>query len=98
MMDARVGVDFPAAQRELTRLDAVAEAEEAFRGAIAGDERRVALVHVARDELCRVRVGARNEHRWHIRDVGRETSCRQRALELSDRDEDLAAEVAALLL
>ena len=80
------------------RLDAGRDAEEALRRALAGDERRVALVDVARQQRRRVGVGPRDHERRHVENVGREPGREQRPDELAGRHEHLAAEVAALLL
>ena len=66
--------------------------------ALAGEERAVALVDVARQQRRRVGVGAGDDERRHAEHVGREPRRQQRADELAGRDEHLAAEVAALLL
>ena len=67
-------------------------------GALAGDERAVALVDVGGQQLRRMRIGAAQQHRRHALDVGRETGGVQRADVLRDRHQHLAAEMAALLL
>ena len=74
------------------------DAEEALGGALARQERVVALVDVAGDERGREGVGAGLEDRRHAADVGRQARRGERALELRGRHEHLAAEVAALLL
>ena len=81
-------------------LDAVFDVEEALRrpAALAVDKRLVAFVHVGRDERGRVGVGAGDEDGRHAGHVGREAGRVQLADELARRDEDFAAEVAALLL
>ena len=71
--------------------------EVALGCALAGEELVVTLVDVARDERGAERVGARDEDRRHLADVGREPRRGQRAHELARRDEHLAAEMAALL-
>ena len=48
------------------RLDARADAVEALRRALAGEERAVALVDVAGEQRRRVGVGARDEERRHV--------------------------------
>ena len=80
------------------RLDAAGDAEEALGRALARQELAVALVDVARDQRRGERIGARDEHGRHVRDVRRETRRSERALELRGRHQHLAAEVAALLL
>ena len=62
------------------------------------EERLVGRIDVARQQRGAERVGARDEHRRHVEDVGREPRGDQRPDELARRDEHLAAEVAALLL
>ncbi len=80
------------------RLDSRRDAEEALGRALAGDELAVALVDVAREQRRRERVGARDEDRRDVEDVGGEPRGDERADELARRHEHLAAEVAALLL
>lgn len=80
------------------RLDAVLGAVEAFPGALAGDERLVALVDVGGDQRGRLGVGTGDHHRGNISHIGREPSRRQSADVLLGRDQHLAAQVAALLL
>src|SRR6202023_2189563 len=80
------------------RLEAVTHAVEALGGALARQERRVALVDVAREELRRVGVRAREQHRRPPADVCREPRSYQRADELARRHEHLAAEMATFLL
>ena len=58
----------------------------------------VALVDVAREQRRAERVGARDEQRRHVADVGGQARGDERADELARRDEHLAAQVAALLL
>src|SRR5690242_8101311 len=76
---------------------AVLEAEEALRRAFAGQELVVAFVDVRGDELRALRVGAGDENGRNTADVG----CEPSSVEIADRrlgrNEDLAAEVAALL-
>ena len=69
-----------------------------FGGALAGDERTVALVDVGGQQLRRVRVGAAQQHGRHALDIGGEPRGVQRADVLRDRHQHLAAEMAALLL
>ena len=57
----------------------------------------VALVDVAGEQLCAIRIGARDQQGRHAHDVGGETRGIERADELLDRDQHLAAEMAALL-
>ena len=77
---------------------AALDAEVALGRALAGDERVVALVDVAREERRAERVRARDEHRRDVADVGGQARGDERADELARRDEHLAAQVAALLL
>ena len=74
------------------------EAEEAFGRPLAGQERLVALVDVGGDQLRALRIGAGDEDGRDSADVGREP----RGVEVADRglgrDQDLAAQVAALFL
>ena len=87
-----------AARDAMVEAGAVLQAEEAFGRPLAGDERPVALIDVAGDELGAFGVGAGDEDRRHAADVGGEP----RGVEVADRrlgrDQHLAAEVAALLL
>src|SRR5690606_2037937 len=78
-------------------VDAGPRAVEALDRALAEDERTVALVDVGRDEIRRVRVGARDEHRRHAEHVGRERCRRELADRLRGRHQHLAAHVTALL-
>ena len=70
----------------------------AFGGALAGDELAVALVGVAEEQGGVAGVGAGDEERGHVEDVGGEARRGQGAEELRRGDEHLAAHVAALLL
>ena len=79
-------------------LEAVAHVEEALGRALAGDERGVGLVHVARQKPRRESVGAADHDCRDAADVGREPGGDERADVLGGRDEHLAAEVAAFLL
>ena len=74
------------------------EAEEAFGRALAGDEFAVALVDVGGDELRALGVGARHHQRGDAGHVGGEPRRGQVALMRGGRDQNLAAEMAALLL
>ena len=78
--------------------DPVVDAEESLGRALAGDEGAVCLVDVAGQQLRRQRVGAGNEQRRHVEDVGRQPRRDQRAHELRAGHEDLAPEMPALLL
>ena len=69
-----------------------------FRCALARAELAVDLVDVARQQRGRERVGARDDERRHVGDVGGEAGGDERADVLGGRHEHLAAEVAALLL
>ena len=80
------------------RLDAGLDAEEPLGRALAGEELAVALVDVAREQRRGQRVGARDEDRRHVEDVGREPRGDERAHELARGNQHLAAEMAALLL
>ena len=87
-----------AARDAMVEAGAVLQAEEALGRALAGQERPVALVDVAGDELGALGVGAGDEDGRHAADVGGEP----RGVEVADRrlgrDQHLAAEMAALLL
>ena len=62
------------------------------------DELVISFVDVAREQRRAERVRAGHDHRRDVADVRRETSGRKGADELPRRDENLAAEVPALLL
>ena len=79
-------------------VEAGAHAVEALARALAGGERPVALVDVARQQVGREGVGAGDDHRRHAGDIRRQPCRVQRADVLLRRHEHLAAEVAALLL
>src|SRR5205085_311756 len=78
------------------KAGAVLQAEEPLGRPLAGDERAVALVDVAGDELRAFRIGAGDDDCRDTAYIGREAS----RIEVADgrlgRDEDLATEVAAL--
>ena len=80
------------------RVEPRRDAVEAFARALAGRERLVALVDIAREQVGRECVGAGDDHRGHVRDVGGEPSGVQGADVLLRRHQHLAAEVPALLL
>ena len=80
------------------RLDPVPHPVEPLRGARPGEERLVPLVHVRGQQRGRVRVGARDHQRRHAAHVGGQPGGVQRLDVLAGRDEDLSAQVAALLL
>ena len=77
-----------------SRLHAV----EALARPRAGREARVALVDVRREQRGRERVGARDDERRDAEHVGRQARRGQRPDELLGRDQDLAAQMPALLL
>ena len=79
-------------------LQTVLDVVEALRGALAGDERLVALVDVGGDQGGGLGVGAGDDDGRDVGDVGREPGRGEGADVLLGRDEHLAAEVAALLL
>ena len=79
-------------------VDAVADAEEALRRALAGAELAVDLVDVARQQRGGEGVRARHDQRRHVADVRGEPRRDERADVLGGGNEHLAAEVAALLL
>ena len=80
------------------RLDSGLDAEEALGGALTRQKLAVALVHIAREQRRRQRVGTSDENRRHVEHVGREPSGDERADEVARRDEHLPAQVTALLL
>ena len=77
-----------------TRLDA----EETLGGSVVGDERAVALIDVGGQQLRRLGVGAAQQDGVHTFHVGRQAGGVQGADVLADRHQDLAAQMAALLL
>ena len=78
-------------------LDAALVAEEAFLGALAGDERAVGFVDVGGEQERAVGVGARDHQRGDVEHVGREPRRDQLLDRLLRRHQHLAAHVAALL-
>ncbi len=80
------------------RGHAVLHPVEALGGALAGRELGVTLVDVAGQQVGRERVRAGDDQGGGVRDVGGEAGRVEGADVLGGRDEDLAAEVAALLL
>ena len=79
-------------------FESVCDLVEAFGGALTGDELLVALVDVRGHQRGCFGVGAGDDEAGHVLDVGREAGGVEGADVLRGRDEDLAAEVAALLL
>src|SRR5207249_2208463 len=79
-------------------FDPVADLVEALGGALTGNKLPVPLVDVGSDQGCRLGVGARDDDGRGSGDVGGQAGRVQRADVLLAGDEDLAAEVAALLL
>ena len=80
------------------RLEAVLDPVEAFLGPLTGDERLIALVDIGGDQRGGLGVGAGDDDRRHVGDVGRQAGRGQGADVLLGRDQHLATEVAALLL
>ncbi|CUJ65274.1 Uncharacterised protein [Achromobacter xylosoxidans] len=78
-------------------VDAGAGAEEAFHGALAGDERAVVVVDVAGHQVGGVGVGAGQQHGGRAHHVGRQARRDQLGHGLAGRHQHLAAHVAALL-
>ena len=72
-------------------------AVETLRRPFAGEERLVAVVDVAEQQVGRVGVGARDQKRRHVADVHRQARRDQVAHRLLRRDQHLAAQVPALL-
>jgi hypothetical protein len=72
--------------------------EEALFGLLARDERLVGRIDVARDERRGIGICAGDDQRRNAQEVGRETRRDEVADRGLGRDENLAAEVAALLL
>jgi hypothetical protein len=87
-----------AARDAMVETGAVLQAEEAFRSPFAGQELPVPLVDIGGDELGALRVRSRDKDGRDSTDVGREPC----SVEVPDcclgRDQDLAAQVTALLL
>ena len=79
-------------------LDPVVDAEEALRGALPRAELLVDRVDVRGQQSGPKSVGASDQDRGNARDVGGQARRDERAHELRRRDEDLASQVAALLL
>ena len=79
-------------------LDAVADTVEALGGALAGDELLVPLVDVAGDQGRCLRIGAGHDQARHAAHISGQPGRVQRLDVLAGRDQDLAAEVTALLL
>ncbi len=71
---------------------------EALRRALAGAERAVPLVHVAREQGGAEGVGPGHHQGRDVADVGRQAGGGERPHVLGGRHQDLAAHVAALLL
>ena len=79
-------------------LDAAVDPVEPLGRAVARAERLVARVDVGGEELRAVGVGASDDERRDVHDVGRQARGDQRAHELARRHENLPAEVTAFLL
>src|ERR1019366_5226880 len=79
------------------RLQASAIEVEAIDGALTGNKIAVAGIVVTGDQSGRVGVGARDDHGWHAHGVGRKTSGDQFLRGFFGGNQDLAAEVSALL-
>ncbi len=77
---------------------ALLQPEEALARPLARNPRVVALVDVAGDQRRRMGIGTRHDQRLHAADVGGQTRRIERADERLRRHQNLAAEVAALLL
>src|SRR5207253_11296149 len=80
--------------REATRdrgRDSVPDAVEALARPLARQELLISFVDVAREELRGESVGARDEDRRHLENVGGEPRGRQRPDEVARGDEHLAA-------
>ncbi len=56
--------------RAMAESNAAVNAEEAFAGPLAGQEFAVARIDVAGQQMRAVRIGARQDQRRHIHDVG----------------------------
>ncbi|MNN02571.1 hypothetical protein D3C81_1152350 [compost metagenome] len=78
-------------------LQAVLDAVEALRRALAGDERCIVRVEVAGQQVGRFGIGPRQHDRRHTQHVSRQTRRRQLLDGFLGRHQHLAAHVAALL-
>ncbi len=72
-------------------------AEEALRGALAGQEGLVVLVDVRGEQVGRLRIGAGEQHGRHAWQVGGQARGDQLLHRFLSRHQHLAAHVAALL-
>ena len=60
-------------------------------------KRLVARIMIGQQQIGRIRIGARDDHRGHAHDVGREARSDQFVDGLAGRHQHLAAQMAALL-
>ena len=79
-------------------LQAVADLVEAFGGALAGDELGILLVHIGSDEGGGLGVGAGDDQGGDVLDVSGQSGGVQGAYVLLGGNQNLAAQMAALLL
>ena len=70
--------------------------KEPLARALAGEERRVAGIMIGQQQIRRIRIGARDDHRGHAHDVRREARGDQLVDRLGGRDQHLAAQMTAL--
>jgi hypothetical protein len=87
-----------ASMHTMCKAAARLQAVEAFAGSFAGDELAIALVDVGGNELGAFRVGAGHHDRRRAADVGRKPRRDEVAFVRRGRDQNLTAEVTALLL
>ena len=79
------------------RLDSAPNAEETFRRALASAESAVARVDVAGQQMRAVGVGARHDQRRYAHHIGRQPRRYQFLNGFGGRNQNLAAQVSALL-
>ena len=83
--------------RAMADCRSAADAEEAFRRPLPGQEFAIARIDVAGQQVGAVGVGARHDQRGHAHHIGRQP-CRHQLLDGFDgRHQDFAAQVAAFL-
>ena len=80
------------------RVDSAAYPEEAFRSAFAGAEGHISFIDVAGQQIGSERIGTRDDDARNAADVRSQPSRVERTNVLACRNEDLAAEMPALLL
>src|SRR3982751_2174016 len=93
-----MGCERKSARSAMVEAGAVLQAEESLGRAFAGDERTVARIDVAGDQLRAFGIGAGDDDRRDSAAVGREPCGVEVADRRLRRNQHLAAEMAALLL